>query len=868
MEFLLFSIIPLGLLVGSILGFVSYRKVNDLQARLDNVERKLKNINVQQSSEIEESEQTGSHEAVPQPSEPLPNPWMQEPDEQLSLSKESAFIQKEEVVEDEPYPAASSGINWAALIQQYWMVFLGGVCLVFSGIFLVRYSIEHGMLGPAARTTLGLLFGGGLIIAGEKLRRSGRLEAGVHAVFVASGSLVIYSALLVGFHMYNLFSAQTAFACMALMSAFSMLLALKHGPLMAGMGLLGAFLVPVLVSTGSNNIEAALLYSFIVTCGSLWLQRYVYRSWLWWGTWGGALGWLLLSLNLPEQAQGVRALYIAALGYVSVALSFSGVKLRGIELDEFPKREVLNQITSVFVALTAGLIITLHVETFTEISYPALVLLPIVAALVARNNLPMLKLLPVITVLPIFVELYSMDISFFDWEINIEPLRENLQASYIIMLVFITAAFVVIGGKELSNNRHSGYWASFILFSPLIAIVLAYLRISGMQGGLDWALPTLVIGGLYAYLLNIWRDRKQKVEVEAALAIAAQTAISIACFFAFSGVTLTLILSAQLIGLAYIDRKVHLPVLPVIIKVMIVLVIVRLTLNPWIVLYEISSLTLLLTYVGCLISCVVASRIVNERPELMVWLHSASAHLLVLTLAVVTRYLLYSGNIFAKEFSLTEASIYICSWAAIGIIYEWKSRNLESHKRWYRGMGMLHIAAAAVLFVFYNMFLHNPLWGFENIGGAPIFNILLVGYAIPVVLSVVIYKRIEDLKKTAGAISVLGFYLFSTLEIRHLWNGGIYPNMPVKEGELYTYSLVWLLISVAIMIYGAYKNNKDAQRIGIVALLIVIAKAFFWDMRDLDGLWRVVSFLGLGLSLLGVAYLFNKIKVTEEKLIN
>jgi uncharacterized membrane protein len=89
--------------------------------------------------------------------------------------------------------------------------------------------------------------------------------------------------------------------------------------------------------------------------------------------------------------------------------------------------------------------------------------------------------------------------------------------------------------------------------------------------------------------------------------------------------------------------------------------------------------------------------------------------------------------------------------------------------------------------------------------------------------------------------------------------------MPIKEGELYTYSLVWLLLSVAILIYGAYRNSSDAKRAGIIALLVVIAKAFLWDMRDLDGLWRVVSFLGLGLSLLGIAYLFSKINAVRGK---
>ena len=864
----LFVIIPLLLLIGSILGLVSFSKIKALELRLHNLELKFNRSGLQQGSAAKSSKQLDSDAAVPPTSPEISSEekssaaaWAGEPvEEDLADVTYSA----QDATEKKPDQKGKPAIDWAALFQQYWMVLLGGVCLVFAGIFLVRYSIENGILGPTARISLGLLFGAALIVAGEKLRRSGRLEAGVHAAFVASGSLVIYSALLVSFHLYDLISAQTAFACMALMSAFSMLLALKHGPLMAGMGLLGAYLVPILVSTGSNNIEAALLYSFIVTCSSLWLQRFVYRDWLWWGTWVGAIGWFILSLDLPEMAQGVRALYLAAIAYAGVALSFAGLKLREIDIEAFSGRNVFDQINAIFIALAVAMILLLRIESLNELSYPAIALLPIVAALITRNNLPSLRLLPIFTLLPIVIELFSMDISFNDWKITIEPMAANLHNAYIILLVFVTASFAGIGGKEILKGRHPGYWSSFILFMPLIAIVLAYLRISGMQDGLSWALPIFVIAGVYAYLLTVSHSKKQSIEVEAAIAIAAQSAIAVGCFFAFSEVTLTLILAVQLIGLAYIDRKIHVAVLPIIMKVMLVLVIVRLTFNPWVAMYDVSSLTLLLTYAGCLASCVVASREVRGRPELVVWLHSSSAHLLVLTLAVFTRFMLYGGDIFAKEFTLTEASIYTCSWAAVGIIYEWKSSYLKEFKRWYRGLAMLHIFAATGLYVLYNMLLHNPLWSSESIGNTPVFNVLLIGYGIPVVLAVIIYKRIAELKKIAGLISVAGIYMFATLEIRHLWNEGIWLNTPVKEGELYTYSLVWLLLSVAIMVYGAYRNNGDAKKAGVAALLIVVAKAFFWDMRDLDGLWRVVSFLGLGLSLLGIAYLFNKLNAVDK----
>ena len=44
-----------------------------------------------------------------------------------------------------------------------------------------------------------------------------------------------------------------------------------------------------------------------------------------------------------------------------------------------------------------------------------------------------------------------------------------------------------------------------------------------------------------------------------------------------------------------------------------------------------------------------------------------------------------------------------------------------------------------------------------------------------------------------------------------------------------------------------------------MALLgLVIAKIFLVDMAGLQGLWRVAAFMGLGLALLGLAWMYRK----------
>jgi len=57
-------------------------------------------------------------------------------------------------------------------IRNNWMVWLGGICVGLAGVFMVRYSIEQGLLGPETRVVLSLLAGIGLHVAAEWLRRN------------------------------------------------------------------------------------------------------------------------------------------------------------------------------------------------------------------------------------------------------------------------------------------------------------------------------------------------------------------------------------------------------------------------------------------------------------------------------------------------------------------------------------------------------------------------------------------------------------------------------------------------------------------------------------------------------------------------
>jgi uncharacterized membrane protein len=79
-----------------------------------------------------------------------------------------------------PAPAASPSppraIGFEERFGTRWVVWVGGIALALGGVFLVRYTIQQGLIGPGVRIALGALLAFALIAVGEWTRRHERLS--------------------------------------------------------------------------------------------------------------------------------------------------------------------------------------------------------------------------------------------------------------------------------------------------------------------------------------------------------------------------------------------------------------------------------------------------------------------------------------------------------------------------------------------------------------------------------------------------------------------------------------------------------------------------------------------------------------------
>jgi uncharacterized membrane protein len=71
-------------------------------------------------------------------------------------------------------------------------------------------------------------------------------------------------------------------------------------------------------------------------------------------------------------------------------------------------------------------------------------------------------------------------------------------------------------------------------------------------------------------------------------------------------------------------------------------------------------------------------------------------------------------------------------------------------------------------------------------------------------------------------------------------------------------SSAWLVYSILLMGYGLWRRTRVLRIAAIVLFGVAILKIFIYDLSFLDTVYRIVSFIGLGIILLSVSYLYQR----------
>lgn len=80
-------------------------------------------------------------------------------------------------------------------------------------------------------------------------------------------------------------------------------------------------------------------------------------------------------------------------------------------------------------------------------------------------------------------------------------------------------------------------------------------------------------------------------------------------------------------------------------------------------------------------------------------------------------------------------------------------------------------------------------------------------------------------------------------------------------------TLSWSLEGIALLAAGFIARDRWLRLAGLGLLLLCIGKVFFYDLRNLETFYRILSFIGLGMILLAVSWIYTRFKEQMQKLL-
>jgi uncharacterized membrane protein len=240
---------------------------------------------------------------------------------------------------------------------------------------------------------------------------------------------------------------------------------------------------------------------------------------------------------------------------------------------------------------------------------------------------------------------------------------------------------------------------------------------------------------------------------------------------------------------------------------------------------------------------------------------SAAILFTVLLAFMEIRHAVNGGNVYSDTSGLTETALQVCVALAMAI-------GLERLR--IRTGSIVHNVGAVVLTVFAGLasvfgllLLDNPAIWSINTGGEFI-NAILLGYAMPAVLALLLSYAVAGRRHAvyantiaAGALILALSYV--TLEIRRLYHGPVLIHGATTGAEQYTYSIAWLAFGVILLGIGILFNSQRARLASAAVIALTILKAFVIDMSTLTGVYRALSFMCLGLVLVAIGWLYQRI---------
>ncbi|WDZ77677.1 DUF2339 domain-containing protein [Ensifer adhaerens] len=817
----------------------------------------------------------------------------------------------------EPVPApARRTESLESRLGARWAVWVGGIALALGGVFMVKYSIDAGLLSPAVRLTLAALFGLLLMAAGEIIRRRAMpviadefQNAMIPGILTAAGAVTLFGVAYAAYGIYGYIGTGTAFVLLAAISLAIVGLSLLHGQALAGLGLLASLATPALVS--SDEPRPWVLFGFLSVVWLATLLASRLRTWTVVPTLANVgIGlWGLAYVSAVSPFEPLPVAFALLVMIAGTGLIWPGAIERepvvetsdASELPEMPEaarpRSVAGPWERLFIPPHAAISISAAIAAtvlalllispaVAAVKYPVTEFAVVIAALAALGAWRATAVYPaVLSAVGAVTGVWSLTalsgvLAYLDPSLaDALPTIVLPGRTAMVTAMLLAALFVLLGGFVLSRRlvthpHYSTLWAGLAAVVPIALTAMSFLMTGNYAFDLPHGLFSLILGAVQLALAE-WLYRRggeaEARDTAAGFLVAGSFAFFVLALHAWTnGLVTTLAIAVLGTAYALATRIRAWPILPWMTGAAAVVVLGRIAWEPTIVgadnLGTTPVFNALLPGYGIPAALLAASAyFLRSWPGTRVrnLLQALASLFVLLTLAILVRHAMNGGVLDSAVPTLGEQSIYTL--LAIGASAIFMSLDMKSPSPVFRygGMGLGVLSMLSVLSA--HLFGLNPYFSGELLGRIPFFDLLLIGYLLPGLgyAGLAWYARDKRPLPYVMALAVSGAVLafaWASLTVRRAWQGENLADWKgFLQGETYTYSVVWLLLGVLLLVLGSRFHAKSIRIASAVLVFVAVLKVFLIDMSNLEGFLRALSFIGLGGVLIGIGLFYQKI---------
>jgi uncharacterized membrane protein len=770
---------------------------------------------------------------------------------------------------------------------------IGAIALGMAGLFAVKVMSDHGWFGPAVRVGSAAIVALLLIGLAQRVRHTSQQIAQAMA---GAGVLTLYGVVLACNQLYASdlwigLSSMQAMIGIAAVTAAAVVLSIRHGSMVALVGLLGGFLAPTIIMPG--EAQNSVFFGYLLALQVALVVVAAKKQW-WWVTMlsmlaglGWAAGWTLLCFN-PEMASTVG---LFVMGTV-VVFVIAGLRHERTASDESfsPAAEMMSLLPAAAViaglALSAWLTGRSNFQPTQWFMFGALS----VGAIVLERLKPQQRGLAISALIATVTLLVGRA-----WQVQ----QSVTELSHLLWpLLAFTVVHAAGGYVAHWQSTMALRWALHsVLATAVLATVAQVLLIDeGVKISVPWSLVLVGAAVVYAIATAIAQSLRDLLidesaseqdkaaattrdDVTALFALASTllTAWAIARFASergFSAETTAVAWSIQVVLLALTAKWLRLPKLLEATPIFAWAAMGRLLFNPGFLTTRLGesviSLPLLWTY-GVPAVCMVATGAIlrNEKKQNLFNLMCASAF--ITTLAMLT--LLVRHGFHVQNF--WELGVRLSEWVTLGLVWGamaaagWElSRKLRVEAL--RDIGFAAGWVGVGMLLLGPLVLANPIFTGDPVGAMPVFNELLYAYGLPAALAGLAawWMNRRGNSQASSIVQIIAVVLALvcvTLEVRQAFQGTTLDGPSPDNREWYAYSAAWIVSSGLLMLGGLLRKSVVLRHAAMGVMVASVLKVFLFDTRHLTDLWRVLSYFGLGVSLLLLAWVYQRFVFGSSK---